>query len=168
MPAYKEAQQLISQWSEKILQFASDKYQQGKLEEAKAIAKSVSEVSSLSQKVATTIEIWDKEWQQNQEHLQTAQEKLDKNRWQEAIVAAKKISENEHLQKQSEEIIQKAEAKIAASKASSRQVSKSNSQKINRVKVNPPVGNTFIPEHKRKFNPMYNTDGDWVKKRLGR
>ena len=107
---YTEAQPLISKWSEKIFQIASNKYQEGKLEEAKAIAGAISADIPLTQEVGETIQQWDEEWQQNENYLQVAQKKLDERNWRDAIKEAQKVSKTDYWQKQSEQIIQKAEA----------------------------------------------------------
>ncbi len=112
-----EAQQLQSQWSEKIFQIASNKYQEGNLQQAIAIAGAVPADSPLAKKVQATIQQWNEEWTQNQTHLQTAQKALDESRWQDAINTAKKVSNTGYWQKQSELIIQKAEAAIAVAQA---------------------------------------------------
>ena len=109
---YVEAQTLIFKWSEKIFQIASNKYQEGKLEEAKAIANAVPDSSPLAKKVQTIIQQWDEEWQHNENYLQVAQKKLDERNWRDAIKEAQKVSKNDYWQKQSEQIIQKAEAEI--------------------------------------------------------
>ena len=113
---YSEAQQFISQWSEKIFQVARHKYQEGNLEEATAIAKTVPKKSPLAAKIQATIKRWNQEWEQNQTNLQAAQEALDERRWQDAIDTAEKVSSTEYWQKQSEPIIKKAKAEIAATK----------------------------------------------------
>ncbi|MGK7899188.1 MAG: protein kinase [Xenococcus sp. (in: cyanobacteria)] len=114
---YLEAQQLISQWSEQIFQIASNKYQEGDLETAIAIAKAVPSEHSVAEKVEVTIEQWNQEWQQNQTFLATAQKNLAQGRWQDAINSAQKVSKTNYWQQQSQPIIQKAQAKIAAIQA---------------------------------------------------
>ncbi len=114
---HPEAQQLMSEWSEQIFQIASNKYQEGNLQEAIAIAEAVPADNPLAQKVQATIQQWNEEWQQNQTHLQTAQKAQDEGRWQDAINAAKKVSQTAYWQKQSEPIIRKAKAEIAAAQA---------------------------------------------------
>ena len=166
---YAEAQKLMSQWSEAIWEIASNQYQEGKLESAKAIAKAVPTASPIAQKVETTIQQWDREWEQDRTHLETARKKLDESRWQDAIIAAKKVSENAYSQKQSQQIIQKAEAEMAAfRKAVSRQTYNSLPRRVYRTYSNPPTSQPLIREHNKKFNPAYNSQGDWVKERLGR
>ena len=117
MKVYSEAQQLISQWSEQIFQIASDRYQEGNLKEAIALVESVPVDSPLATKAKAIIQQWDEEWQQNQTHWQEAQKALDKGLWQDALNAAKKISNTTYWQKQSEPIIQKAEAEIATARS---------------------------------------------------
>ena len=114
---YPEAQQLISRWSEEIFQIASNKYQEGNLKEAVAIAGAIPNFSPWAKKAQETIQQWNKDWAKNQAHLQTAQKALDERRWQDAIKAAKKISYTPYWQKQSELIIQKAKAGIARTQA---------------------------------------------------
>ena len=118
MKAHAQAQQLISQWSEKIFQIASDRYQEGNLQEAMTLVESVPANSPLADKAQTMIQRWDEEWQQNQTHLQAAQKALDKGLWQDALDAAKQVSNTAYWQKQSEPIINKAEAEISTAKAS--------------------------------------------------
>ena len=114
MNVYLEAQQLISAWSEKIFQIASNKYHEGNLEEALAIAGAIPTESSLITKLEVTVEQWNKNWQKNQTYLHTAQKDLDRQNWQDAINEAKKVKDNDFWQQKSQEIIQQAEAEIAA------------------------------------------------------
>jgi serine/threonine-protein kinase len=117
MDIHSEAVKLMSQWSEKIFQIASNKYQEGNLKEAVAIAGAVPSDSPLIPRVQAAIQQWNEEWKQNELHLQAAQKALDERRWQDAINTAKKVSNTAYWQKQSEPIIQKAEAEIAAAQA---------------------------------------------------
>ena len=119
--AHTAAQQLIYDWSEKILQIASNKYQEGNLPEAMTIAAAVPTNSPLAQKVQVTVQQWNEEWQQNQIHLQAAQKAMDESRWQDAIKVAEKINNTDYWQKQSELIIKKAEAEIASAQAAAAQ-----------------------------------------------
>lgn len=138
---YAEAQQLVAQWSEQIFQIASNKYQEGNLQEAIAIAKSVPANHPVAKQVATTIPHWQKTWQQNQTHLQTAQQKLAQRRWQEAINAAQQLSNTDYWQKQSQPIIRRAKAEIIAAQNAAQQAAQvttaqqkqfSNRQVVNR------------------------------------
>ena len=131
---YPEAQQLISQWSEQIFQIANNKYQEGNLESAIAIAQAIPEDSNITTKLQATIKLWNLDWELNQKYLKAAREKLDDKQWRDAIDEAKKIKNNKFMSKQSQEIIKKAEAEIAAQvyranlrKSPSRSGSRSNS-----------------------------------------
>ena len=109
---YSEAQQLISNWSEEIFKIASNKYQEGNLKEAIAIAEAIPTSNPWAKKSQESIQQWNEDWTQNQNHLQVAQKAIDESRWQDAINTAQKINNNAYWQKQSEEIIQKAKAEI--------------------------------------------------------
>ncbi|MGK7949696.1 MAG: hypothetical protein AB4368_13125, partial [Xenococcaceae cyanobacterium] len=142
---YSEAQQLMSQWSEKIFQVSSNKYQEGNLKEALAIAGAIPKNSPLAKKVQAKIKQWDKEWQQNQTHLQTAQKALDERRWQDAIDTAKKVSNTDYWQKQSEPIIQKAEAGMSAAQAAASRKTYSAPRKTYTPPPSPPKNYTPPP-----------------------
>ena len=115
--AYSQAHQLISEWSEKILQIASDRYQEGNLKEATALVESVPTNSPSAAKAKSMIQQWDEEWQQNQTHLQAAQKALADGLWQDALDSVKQVSNTVYWQQQSQPIIQKAEAEIATAQA---------------------------------------------------
>ena len=115
--SYSLAQQLMTQWSEKIFQIANNKYRQGNFKEAVAIAGAVSADSPLATKMQAAIGQWTEEWNKDETHLQAAQKALDERHWKDAINAAKEVSQTDYWQKQTEPIIQKAEAKIAAAQA---------------------------------------------------
>ena len=114
---YLEAQQLISRWCEEMFQIATNKYQGGNLKEAIAIARAIPNFGPWVQKAQETIQQWNQEWNENQTHLQAAQQAINGGRWQDAINAAQKISDNDYWQKQRELIIQKAKAGIASAQA---------------------------------------------------
>ena len=111
---YPEATELSAQWSEQIFQIASNKYQEGDLPTAIAIAKAVPSDHPLADKVEATIQQWQEDWQENQTYLKTAQQKLNHGRWQDAIDTAQKVSKTDYWQEQSQAIIQQARAHIAA------------------------------------------------------
>ena len=114
---YSQARQHRSQWSENIFQIASDRYQDGNLQAAMALMESIPADSPVGKKAKTIARQWDEEWQQNQAHLQVAQKALDERRWQDALNAVDRVSDTAYWQKQSQPIIQKAEAEIATARA---------------------------------------------------
>jgi len=115
---YSEAQQLISQWSAKIFQIASDKYRQGNFKDAIAIAATIPTDSSFHTKARAAIEQWNEDLKKNEAYLEAAQKALNERRWQKAIDTAKKVSQTTYWQKQTKPIIQKARANTAAAQTS--------------------------------------------------
>ncbi|MDJ0595238.1 MAG: hypothetical protein QNJ72_35540, partial [Pleurocapsa sp. MO_226.B13] len=171
MNVHSEAQQLISQWSERIFQIASNKYQEGNLKEAVAIAGAVPSDSPLAARAQAAIQQWNEEWKKNELHLQAAQKALDESRWQDAINTAKKISNTDYWQKQSEPIIQKAEAEIAAAQAAaSRRKYKPRPKPA--AKPAPTIVRPGVTNFKNIYihpnHPINDPNRDWVKERLGR
>ena len=114
---YTESQKLVSQWSQNIYQIASNKYQEGDLENAIAILQAIPDNSPLSKKIQTTSKQWQADWEQNQTHIEAAQKGLDEKRWQDAINEAKKVKNNPYWLDQSKELITQAETAIAAEAA---------------------------------------------------
>jgi serine/threonine-protein kinase len=112
---YAQAQQLITQWSEKIFQVANDKYRQGNFKEAIAIATAIPVDSFLHAQAQTAIEQWQEELKKNETYLQAAQKALEERRWQNAIDTAKKVSKTSYWQKQTKPIIQKAQTNTTVS-----------------------------------------------------
>ena len=78
---YAESQKLVAQWSNNIYKIATNKYQEGNLENAIAILQAIPEHSPLSKKIQTTSKQWQEDWQLNQTHLEAAQKGLDEKRW---------------------------------------------------------------------------------------
>ena len=110
-----EATQLIQQWSEKMLQIATERYQQhGKLEEAIAIANAIPAVAPITEKAPTTVEAWQADWQKNNAHVQAAEQALQQGQWQSAIRAAQQVSNTPYWQKQATSIVVKANAATRA------------------------------------------------------
>ena len=112
---YPEAQELMSKWAEQIFKIASNKYKEGNLQEAIRIVGAIPAENPIANKAQTAIQQWNEDWQQNQNHLQVAQEALDERRWQDAINEANFVSDTAYWQKQSEPIIRKAKAEIRKS-----------------------------------------------------
>ena len=144
---YSAAQQLILQWSEKMLKIAYNKYQEGNLTMAIAIAQALPADSSLGQKAEEKIKHWQEQWQQNQDYLTTAQQQLKAGRWQDAIKTAKKVEQTDYWQGQSQPIIQQAQARINAAQAAA--AAKKRSLQ--------PVSRTSTPRSPRVTNPRPTT-----------
>jgi serine/threonine-protein kinase len=113
---YQDAQQLIGQWSDSILEVATNTYQLGKLNDAIAIAKAIPETSPVYQKAQQGLKQWNREWEKNNSYLKAAQKALDEGRWQKAISEAKQVIDTPYWKERIKPIIQKAESEIAESK----------------------------------------------------
>ena len=165
-----KTKQLMSSWSQQIYQIAENKYQEGKLQDAIAIAQAIPKDTSLASEVETTIQQWNQKWQQDESHLEIAQEKFAAKKWQEAIDAAEKISENTYWQKQSTEIVDKAKAEIASAKA--RYTHRYNPPVYRKPVYRPPQfipGKTPLRNLRTNPNhPINDPNRDWVKEKLGR
>jgi serine/threonine protein kinase len=163
-----ESRLLVSKWSEKIWQIANNKYQEGKLETAIAIARSIPANSPLFQQIQNIIGQWNKDWQQNKTYIEEAQQEIKNYRWQDAINAATKVKNNQYWQKESEKIIQKAKVEIAAAQyALSQKKYQSHSTYSSTTTVRPRVNN-FNSIYIDPNHPINDPNRDWVKERLGR
>ena len=108
-----EATELIQQWSEKMLQIATERYQQhGKLEEAVDIANAIPTVAPITAKVPATVEAWRTDSRENGAHVQAAEQALQEGQWQQAIDAARQVSDTPYWQKQASAILAQANAAI--------------------------------------------------------
>ncbi|MDX2213837.1 MAG: protein kinase [Oculatellaceae cyanobacterium bins.114] len=111
--AHQQANQLISQWSNRILQLAQEQYQSGKLDEAIAMIKAIPEGSPLHTRTLEQIEQWNQEWEKNEASLEVAKEAIDSQQWQQAIDEASKVTTN-YWEQQASSIIQQASDELAA------------------------------------------------------
>ncbi len=112
---YPTARQLIAQWSNSLLEIATNHYRAGELKSAIDGAKVIPQSSPNYDKTQATIKQWDKQWKKNYSYWQAAKSALEVGKWHNAIVAAKSC-DHPYWQKQVEPIIQKAQAKISTSK----------------------------------------------------
>lgn len=112
---YPAARELIAQWSNRLLEIATNHYRAGELNSAIDKAKVIPQTSPNYDKTQATIKQWDKEWKKNYSYWQAAKSALEVGKWHNAIVAAK-FCDHPYWQKQVEPIIQKAQAKISTPK----------------------------------------------------
>lgn len=105
-----EAKNLISQWSNNLIQQATKLYQEeGKLDEAITLIEDI----PTNKKTQEAISQWQKEWKANDTLLKEAQQALNSGNWQEAREKARKVT-TIYWQKQIGIIIQTAESHISA------------------------------------------------------
>jgi serine/threonine-protein kinase len=125
---YPDAQQLIGQWSDNILEIATNTYRSGKLNEAISIASAIPHSSPVYPQTQAAIKQWHQEWDKNNSYLQAAQNSLNQAKWQNAIAEAKKVTANPYWQEKIKPITQKAESKIAASKTTTKSLTRTATQ----------------------------------------
>ncbi|MBD1998316.1 protein kinase [Leptolyngbya sp. FACHB-541] len=111
--AHEESQNLVGEWSERILELAAEQYQGGKLENAVAMAGAIPETSSIYEQAQAQIVSWNQEWEADEGLLKTAQEAVDQGEWQAAIAETEKIA-NEYWKQQAAPLIEKANTEISA------------------------------------------------------
>ena len=137
-----------------ILKIANNKYQEGNLALAIAIAKAIPGDSSVAPKSEATIKKWQEQWQQNQNYLTTAQQQLNTGRWQDAIKTAKQIEQTDYWQAQSQPIIQQAQARINAAQAAAAAAQKRALQPVSRTSNHrPPRVTNPRPTNPRPTTP---------------
>jgi serine/threonine-protein kinase len=110
---YQNVQQLIGQWSNSILETATNEYQSGDLQQAIAIAQHIPESSPVYLEAQTSINQWNTEWQSNNQHVEAAKTALKAEKWEQAIAQANKVLDTVYWQQQTQPIIQTAESKLA-------------------------------------------------------
>jgi serine/threonine protein kinase len=121
---YLNAQTKIDKWSNSLIQKAIYKYQQqGKLNEAIAMLKSIPESVSQSQTSSELISKWNQEWTDNQVYMQDAQRAIIDSRWQDATYAADGLSDtNPYWQSKKAKLKQEIIAKKTSSEKKEQQV----------------------------------------------
>ncbi len=112
---YQKAQKLIDQWSQTLLEQATQKYeQQGQLEEAIATVQPIPTQHSLRQKVDSLILTWKTTHQTNTKLLEGAEAALNKGQAEVAIATVSSIKSPTYWQEKAEQLKTKAQQQIAA------------------------------------------------------
>ncbi|MBC1223269.1 serine/threonine protein kinase [Nostoc sp. UCD121] len=112
-PFSEEAQNLINEWSQKLLTLATQKYEQsGDVDNAILIAKDIPSKSSSFKEAQEFIAKWKQEFNSSKENLNLAQIALTKNKFNDAITSASKIAGTQYWRQQKEAIIQEAKSKL--------------------------------------------------------
>lgn len=115
---YQNVEQLVTQWSNGILDIATSEYHSGDLTSAIAIAQNVPETSSVHPKAQAVIGQWKSEWEKNNAYILAAQTALNAGKWHEAIAHANKVAATNHWQQKTQPIVQTAKSRIATAVAS--------------------------------------------------
>lgn len=109
-----EVKSLTQQWSEKLLQQATDLYDhQSKITEAIALTKDIPETSPLAAEVQKRVAQWTNDWQRNDPHLAAARKAMNENDWWTAKETAQQIQPTTPFwKKEAADIINSAQAQI--------------------------------------------------------
>jgi serine/threonine-protein kinase len=113
---HQEAQQLVNQWSETVLEIARNEYESGKLNEAIAITNAIPATSRIYPQTQAAIKHWQGEWKENTSYFKAAQTALNEGKWQNALSFGHKVTDTPYWKQRLEPIIQKAKSKVAESK----------------------------------------------------
>lgn len=117
---YQKSQNLIDQWSNSLVEEATNLYQeQGKINDAISLIKSIPENAEISQNSQDLISRWQKESAKNEALLQEAEQALKADNWQVAKEKASQVT-TPYWEKQASLIIQAIEAKTVAQDAERR------------------------------------------------
>ncbi len=88
-PLFPQASQLRSEWSRSLLSIATQRRDQGKLQEAIAIARQVPPNSSLHSEAQTSIQTWQAAWDQGNALYEQAQAALKTQKWEQVTTQLK-------------------------------------------------------------------------------
>jgi hypothetical protein len=111
-PHHEQAQQLVNQWSERILAIATEWYEEGKLDEAIAMTQAIPADIPMGQTSQEHVERWQTEWQANEAIVEAAQKALDEKRWQAALDEAAKLPDVPYWQEQVKSIVETATSEL--------------------------------------------------------
>jgi serine/threonine-protein kinase len=114
--SYAEAQKLIGQWAESLLQIATKQFEQGKLKEAIALTKSIPTNSPTGKKAQELAAQWQAQWTADEASAKAANKALKEGKWKDAIASSQKVK-TAYWKKQTDPIIQKANAALTPAPA---------------------------------------------------
>lgn len=102
-PAYSETEALYK---------ATEEYQDGDLQGAIALAKSIPSTSNVYPEAQASIEEWQNQWQIASETYNTAEQAYQEGRWSEAIRVLSQMPDNLYWQSKTDTLIEQARAKV--------------------------------------------------------
>jgi serine/threonine protein kinase len=114
--SYPEAQKLVGQWSESLLQIATKQFEQGKLKEAIAMTKSIPPGSLTGKKSQELVTKWQAQWNADETAFKAADKAVKEGKWRDAITSSQKVK-NAFWKKQTDPIIAKANAALTPAPA---------------------------------------------------
>jgi serine/threonine-protein kinase len=90
--AYRQAQQVLGQWSDRLLVKATDHYRNGNLAAAIGLAQKIPSTSSVRKQAQEAIALWQREWRTNSDNLAFARQALSQGKQQQAISLANRVT----------------------------------------------------------------------------
>ncbi len=90
--AYRQAQQALGQWSDRLLAKATDQYRSGNLAAAIGLAQKIPSTSSVRKQAQEAIALWQQEWRTNSDNLALARQALTQGNQQQAISLANRVT----------------------------------------------------------------------------
>ncbi|MBD2535602.1 serine/threonine protein kinase [Nostoc flagelliforme FACHB-838] len=151
-PFSQDAQNLINEWSRKVITQATQKYENlGDVNNAIIIARTIPPKSDNFIKAQKLIDEWQKDFNNNKKQLQAAQGALAKNEFDDAITSANKISDTQYWQEQKEAIIQ--EAKSSLKQDNPKTSAPSHVKSVRSKIISPKIPNSRSEGKKSNSNP---------------
>ncbi|WP_069789665.1 hypothetical protein A5482_010750 [Cyanobacterium sp. IPPAS B-1200] len=92
-PLISEVDRYITTWSDRILAIAQEKYHQGELEEAIAIAEKIPTREANEDLISQKIEEWQSVWEEGESIVADIEEKLRRGQWNQAFLATVQLLE---------------------------------------------------------------------------
>jgi serine/threonine-protein kinase len=114
--SYSEAQKLVGQWSESLLQIATKQYEQGKLKEAIALTKSIPPGSPTGKKARELVTKWQAQWNADEAAFKAADKAVKEEKWRDAIASSQKVKTT-FWKKRTDPIVAKANAALTPAPA---------------------------------------------------
>ncbi|WP_434684707.1 protein kinase domain-containing protein [Pseudanabaena minima] len=111
---YPDSQKLIEQWSQRLLDIATKKYQdEGKLKEAIALLQEIPLDTPTGKKITVLTNEWQMQFEKENKALELAKTALSQGRWNDAIVESNKVKLS-FLRIKATDIANQAKAEITA------------------------------------------------------
>lgn len=108
-----EAESLVTQWSGQVVKRGEQLLQAGELDQAIAVLQELPPELPTAGSVESTIQGWQRQWDQSEATIQTASELLDSGQWLAAKNELAGVASITYWQQQKEPLLEQAEAGIA-------------------------------------------------------
>jgi serine/threonine protein kinase, bacterial len=163
-PFSQDAENLINEWSKKLLTQATQKYDQlGDVDNAISLARTIPSKSYSFTKSQQLINKWQQEFNTNKKELDLAKSALAQHEFENAITLANKISDTQYWQAQKEAIIQKA--KLSLKVDTPKKAVTSNLTNVRDKVILPKVSTISTKRKKLNLNPSSQKSQSLIRKR---